>query len=72
MKPAAMNPGQNDDLGKICKEMIEKTLRDGNIKDAQAIVKHVYKHRLGKGTQGKAPSFKPEVQDRVAAMGRKP
>lgn len=65
-------PGQNDELGKICKEMVEKTLRDGNIKDAQIIVKHAYKQRLGKSRKGPAPSFKPEVQDRIAALGMKP
>jgi len=65
-------PGQNDELGRICKEMIEKTLRDGHIKNAQTIVKHAYKQRLGSGHKGKAPSFKPEVQDRVAALGIKP
>lgn len=65
-------PGQNDDLGKLCKEMIEKTLRDGHIKDANKIVRHAYKQRLSHGHKGHAPSFKPEVQDRVAALGIKP
>lgn len=72
MKTDALAPGQNDELGKICRQMIETTLRGGKIKDAQTIVKHAYKQRLGGGHKGKGPNFTPEVQDRVAAGGLKP
>lgn len=61
-----MMPGQNDELGDICRGMVEQMLRDGHIKDAQTIVKHAYKQRLG---GNKRQMFTPAVQDRVAALG---
>lgn len=60
-----LKPGQNDDLGRMCKALVESTLRDGKIKDAQAIVKGVYKKSLGAPKPGKPP-----VQDRIAAGGK--
>jgi hypothetical protein len=67
-------PGQNDDLGRLCKELIEHTLKSGKIKDAQAIVKGVYKQSLGARKSGKGPNFslpKPPVQDRMVAQGKR-
>lgn len=67
-------PGHNDELARLCKELVESTLRAGDIKGAQAIVKQVYKQELGHRI-GKGPSFKPgkpPVEDRIAGGGVKP
>jgi hypothetical protein len=64
--------GGNDELGRLCKDLVEMTLKAGDIKGAKAIVQKVYKQELGSRKSGKPPSFKPDkppVQDRLHATG---